>query len=38
MSMFEMLIELYVIAAHSIMQPNLLGLVDVGDTEQVLKG
>jgi len=31
MCMFEILINLYVIITHSIMQLNLLGLVNVGD-------
>jgi hypothetical protein len=36
--MFEMLIDLYVITTHSIVRPNLLGLVNAGDIEHVLKG
>jgi hypothetical protein len=36
--MFEILVDdLYVITTHSIVQPNLLGLVNVSDTEHVLK-
>jgi hypothetical protein len=38
MCMFEMSINLYVITAHSTMQPNLLGFVNVGDTEHVFEG
>jgi hypothetical protein len=32
--MFEILVDLYVIVAHYMVQPNLLGLVNVGDTLQ----
>jgi hypothetical protein len=37
--MFEILVDdLYMIAAHSIVQPNLLGLVNASDTEHVFEG
>jgi hypothetical protein len=37
--MFKILVDdLYVIATHSIVQPNLLGLVDASNTEHVLEG
>jgi CO dehydrogenase nickel-insertion accessory protein CooC1 len=36
--MFEILVDLYVIVAHSMVQLNQLGLVNVGDTEHVLEG
>jgi hypothetical protein len=31
--MFEILVDLYVFVAQSKLQPNLLGLVNVGDTQ-----
>lgn len=36
--MFEILVDLYVIVAHYMVQPSLLGLVNVGDTKRVLEG
>jgi hypothetical protein len=36
--MFETLVDLYVFVAHSIVQPSLLGLVNVGDIQHVFKG
>jgi len=37
--MFEILVDdLYVIATHSIVQPYLLGLVNVSNIEHVLEG
>jgi hypothetical protein len=38
MIMLEILVNLYVFATHSIMQPNLMGLVNASDTQHVLKG
>jgi hypothetical protein len=35
--MFEILIDLYMITTHFIVQPNLLGLVNASDTKHVLK-
>jgi len=37
MCMFEISIDLYMIITHSIVQPNLLGLMNAGDTKHVLK-
>jgi hypothetical protein len=37
MCMFEISVDLYVIITHSIVQLNLLGLVNAGDTKHVLK-
>jgi hypothetical protein len=37
--MFEILVDdLYMIATHFIVQPNLLGLVNASDTKHVFKG
>jgi hypothetical protein len=36
--MFEMSVDLYVIATHFTMQLNLLGFMNVGDTEHVFEG
>jgi hypothetical protein len=38
MCMFEILVDLYVFITHSIVEHNLLGLVNVGDTQHVLEG
>jgi hypothetical protein len=36
--MFEILIDLYIFATHSIVQPNLVGLVNASDTQHVFEG
>jgi hypothetical protein len=38
MCKFEILVYLYVNVVHYMVQPNLLGLVNVGDTKHVIEG